>query len=122
VNHYPFPLARFFSKLLMLSILGVSLSIPPFLVYLGRISFGLYVFHLLAINLTDYVDSTFLGLPGWYGVRHMLHLAASLLLTIAVAAFSYRFFETPFLKLKERFAVIASRPICILPRAMRASL
>jgi peptidoglycan/LPS O-acetylase OafA/YrhL len=34
----------------LLSVLGITRSFPSPLVYLGRISFGLYVFHLLAIQ------------------------------------------------------------------------
>jgi peptidoglycan/LPS O-acetylase OafA/YrhL len=33
-----------------------------------------------------------------------------LALTIASAALSYRYFERPFLKLKERFTLVPSRP------------
>lgn len=50
--------------------------------YLGKISFGLYVFHAAVIELAG----PWLALP----------------LTIAVAALSYRFLETPFLRLKDR--------------------
>jgi peptidoglycan/LPS O-acetylase OafA/YrhL len=53
------------------------------LAYLGRISFGLYVFHAAAIELAGPV----LALP----------------LTIALATASYKYLETPFLRLKERF-------------------
>ena len=87
----------------MLSVLGIKRNIPPLLIYLGRISFGLYVFHLLAIQVVIF------ALSGGYG--HIGGVAASLLLTIIMAALSYRFLETPFLRLKERFAVVASRPI-----------
>jgi peptidoglycan/LPS O-acetylase OafA/YrhL len=92
----------------MLSVLGITRNIPPPLIYLGRISFGLYVFHLLAIQVVEIYKSIF-ALSGWYG--YIGGAAASLLLTIIMAALSYRFLETPFLRLKERFAVIASRPI-----------
>jgi peptidoglycan/LPS O-acetylase OafA/YrhL len=40
-----------------------------------------------------------------------LTLALSLGLTILLAALSYRYIETPFLKLKRRHAVIESQPI-----------
>jgi peptidoglycan/LPS O-acetylase OafA/YrhL len=32
-------------------------------------------------------------------------------ITVAIAAASYRWLETPFLKLKERFAHVQSRPV-----------
>jgi peptidoglycan/LPS O-acetylase OafA/YrhL len=53
--------------------------------YLGKISFGLYVFHAAALELAS---NAFVGL----------------VLTIAAAALSYRFLEMPFLRLKQRFA------------------
>jgi peptidoglycan/LPS O-acetylase OafA/YrhL len=36
---------------------------------------------------------------------------AALLATIAIAALSYRYFEAPFLRLKQKLARIQSRPI-----------
>lgn len=82
---------------LILGTLGMRIpsrhsSIARALIYLGRISYGLYVFHLLFIYL---LGSALAALPA----------------TIAVAAASYHFFEKPFLRLKTRFARIASRPI-----------
>ncbi|MEO5923521.1 MAG: acyltransferase [Bryobacteraceae bacterium] len=52
--------------------------------YLGKISFGLYVFHVAVIEITGPI--------------------AALPLTIAIAALSYRYLETPFLRLKARFS------------------
>ena len=53
--------------------------------YLGKISYGLYVFHAAALRV---VPSPLLALP----------------LTIGIAALSYRYLESPFLRLKDRFA------------------
>lgn len=80
------------------------LRFPPFtgLVYLGRISYGLYVFHLLAIALTKQV--MFIPLLG-IQVNFEIRLLLSFLLTVSFAAVSYMFLEQPFLKLKERFSV-----------------
>jgi peptidoglycan/LPS O-acetylase OafA/YrhL len=71
------------------------------LIYLGRISYGLYVFHLLAIALVGQV--VFIPLLG-IQVNFEIRLVLSLLLTVAFAAFSYACLEQPFLKLKERFS------------------
>ncbi|GAA3754142.1 acyltransferase family protein [Terriglobus aquaticus] len=76
--------------------------IPAFLAYLGRISFGLYVFHSPVFLL----GKRYLPLH-----RPWTLLPAELCLTIAAAALSYRFFETPFLRLKQRFEIVRSRPI-----------
>jgi peptidoglycan/LPS O-acetylase OafA/YrhL len=100
-----YALAAAGSVALILSLLGVRReSVPRWASYLGRISYGLYVFHVLAGLLA----SIFLQrahLPG--GWRPPLQLA----MTIAIAAVSYRFYETPFLKLKARAEVISTRPI-----------
>ena len=60
-------------------------------IYLGKISFGLYVFHAAAIEIAG----PLVALP----------------LTITTAALSYRYLETPFLRLKERYALVGSRPL-----------
>jgi peptidoglycan/LPS O-acetylase OafA/YrhL len=80
-------------------------SQPPvsrFLVYLGRISYGLYVFHLSAISLVE-VPTSSRG-------RWVFTVVGSFGLTILLAALSYRFVESPFLKLKKRFTWVQSTP------------
>ena len=76
------------------------------LVYLGRISYGLYVFHVLGLLISDYVvhDPT-AGL-----IRYAIRVAVALAATIAMSAISYRWLETPFLRLKQRFTHVPSRP------------
>ena len=75
------------------------------LVYLGRISYGLYVFHLLALTLVSKLSFIpVLQIP----LNFERRLLCSLLLTIILAALSYRFLEQPFLRLKKRFSYKAS--------------
>lgn len=84
------------------------LSMPPFswLVYLGRISYGLYVFHLFALALMAQVFVIpVLGIQLSFELRVVL----SLLLTIAMAAVSYKVLELPFLRLKDRFRPASKR-------------
>jgi peptidoglycan/LPS O-acetylase OafA/YrhL len=88
--------------------------VPAWLRYLGKISYGLYVFHPLAVTFTAQLMGA---------VAHGLHMegaalklfkvcvpVAALFATIGVAALSYRFLEMPFLQLKRRFTVVKSRP------------
>jgi len=103
---FGFPAIAVGACLIFLSILGSPLA-PRWLRYLGKISYGLYVFHMLAIHLS---------LKLWGGAVHNLrtflgYWCLSLLMTFAMAALSYRYFESPFLRLKERFTRVESRPV-----------
>lgn len=101
-----FPVVAVGCTLIVLAALGVSFQMPSFLVYLGKISYGLYVYHALGNLLSGAVipvHSSFLQLA--------LRPTAALAITILVAAASYAFLETPFLRLKQRFAHIESRPL-----------
>jgi peptidoglycan/LPS O-acetylase OafA/YrhL len=74
-------------------------------VYLGRISYGLYVFHALGLALgASWITSSspIVELGGRAGV--------ALAITFLLSAASYRWLEKPFLRLKERFSHVASRP------------
>lgn len=70
----------------------------PILMYLGRISYGLYVFHCTALILAR----TFV--PG-------LAIPVAAILTIILAIASYRWLESPFLRLKKSFEHLPSRPV-----------
>jgi peptidoglycan/LPS O-acetylase OafA/YrhL len=93
--------------LLLLSVMGISaMKLPRVLIYLGRISFGLYVFHELGLNLAWSLLHK-LRVPQPEVVAAFLGLA----ITIAFASLSYNFYEKPFLKLKKRLEVVKSRPV-----------
>lgn len=91
---------------LFLAICGTSLTARP-LVYLGKISYGLYVFHLLALRLVGGA----LGGKAGTAVRFAIYWGGSLLLTVALASASYRWLEIPFLRIKEQLETVKSRPI-----------
>lgn len=78
---------------------------PP-LVYLGRISYSLYVFHVVGLMITDYtIRHQDTNLP-----HYLYRNAVAFAITVAFAAVSYRFVEMPFLNLKQRFTHVVSRP------------
>ncbi|HKT53713.1 MAG TPA: hypothetical protein VJP88_04635, partial [Caulobacteraceae bacterium] len=89
-------------------VLNGALAVPlnvPWLSYLGKISFGLYVFHRSVVDAFEHYLPT--RSAPWQLGRIALELAA----TIAISALSYQLYEAPFLRLKERFAHIRSRPV-----------
>lgn len=81
------------------------LQFPPF-AYLGRISFGLYVFHPLAIMLGARLVKA-AGAPDTYG----MHVLTALGICIVFATISYYAFEVHLLRMKPR----GGRPITSSP-------
>ena len=77
--------------------------------YLGKLSYGLYVYHLFAVvlvlkGLPMIVDLQ--ALPTWMG--YSLTLGMILILTIGISHLSYRYFESYFLRKKIKFTTILS--------------
>jgi peptidoglycan/LPS O-acetylase OafA/YrhL len=91
--------------LLILGFLDIRIKFPGWMIYLGKISFGLYVYHFLYLMLVGHVASKYMDRTVW------LILPLALIPTILTAMLSYRYLETPFLNLRKRFAFINSRPI-----------
>ncbi len=100
------------SVLIFLSILDARVSVPGWLIYLGKISFGLYVFHQLFIDMA--MEPSFLigpWMPGMFYRHRSIALAVAMAGTIVTASLSYRYLETPFLRLKRRFEFLRTRPV-----------
>ena len=74
--------------------------------YLGKISFGIYVYHPLAIALTGLLMKGLIFSPL---LKIPVFILIIILLTILLATLSYRYFEYYFLKLKFNFAVVKSK-------------
>jgi peptidoglycan/LPS O-acetylase OafA/YrhL len=90
--------------------------IPRPLIQLGKVSYGLYVFHRLSQHIASYLLLAAARSELWTGrlrivLRDSATLVVALLLTMVLAFFSYRFLEMPFLRLKERFTFIRSRAV-----------
>ncbi|RUL83305.1 acyltransferase family protein [Tautonia sociabilis] len=77
------------------------------LVWLGRISYGLYLYHEIALGLVSWA---FRRLPAFPEAGLIASLSAPAL-TIGLAAASYYGFERPFLRLKGRWTRVPSRPV-----------
>jgi peptidoglycan/LPS O-acetylase OafA/YrhL len=69
--------------------------------YLGRISFGLYIYHELIVTLAGKLFPFFSGKNSFAFI--LLQECVTLAITVLIAHVSYRYFESYFLKLKDRF-------------------
>ncbi len=97
------------SVLVLVAFLGIDRRLlPGWAVSLGRISFGLYVFHVLAHDL---VTGVLRAVPLVGLSRLAVTICATFGLTVLMARISYRNLEMPFLRLKARHALIQSQPL-----------
>jgi peptidoglycan/LPS O-acetylase OafA/YrhL len=97
-----------------LSLYGASARfMPKILVYLGRISYGMYVFHITMfwVVFRIFKDelatiSMKVGLKDW---KDEVGILIAFMATVVFSVLSYYFLEKPFLRLKKRFTLIPSR-------------
>ncbi len=90
-----------------------SKFMPKIIVYLGRISYGLYVCHITMYwiifsifkNELKFVSSK-LGIVEW---QNEVGIVLTFILAVLFATLSYHFFEKHFLRLKKRYTLIQSR-------------
>jgi peptidoglycan/LPS O-acetylase OafA/YrhL len=81
--------------------------------WLGRISYGAYIFHdMFHLAYGDIVDRVCKQITAPSGVLHFLLVhpslptaALGLVATLLLSWLSFRFFESPFLDLKERWTI-----------------
>jgi peptidoglycan/LPS O-acetylase OafA/YrhL len=104
INLVALPLISFCCPVIIfLALQSKILGVRPF-PYLGKISYGLYAYHAMAIFLLDKVVSK----GSWL---KLLMIPTKFLVATAIAALSYKFIEAPILKFKERFTFVNSRPV-----------
>jgi peptidoglycan/LPS O-acetylase OafA/YrhL len=83
---------------------------PKWLLYLGRISFGLYMFHMPMLLFWDlFLPVSTHGSIAIKLIRSISFFTCTLGVTLILAYISYEWFEKPFLRLKDkRFTTIKS--------------
>ncbi len=101
------PAARLVTQLLMVMLVGACVAredhglarILRWSVFrrIGRVSYGMYMLHMLCIHVVDLVLLR-LGL-----MLPLLRLCLAVMLTYLAAALSYRYYESWFLQLKDRW-------------------
>ncbi len=86
---------------------------PSVLAYLGRISYGMYVFHItiywIVYNIFKNQLAAFSNNIGLYEWKHEVGLIIAFLITVGISLLSYNYFEKYFLRLKRRFTLVPSR-------------
>ncbi len=80
---------------------------PKWLLFLGKISYGLYIFNLFATHFV------LVAMRGRFPV--LLELPCVIVMNLLLAVLSYFLIEKPFLRLKGRFEVVRSRPVESMP-------
>lgn len=106
-----YPLMSLGGSAIFLSVLGAAQDGFPFLkysglIYLGKISYGLYAFHILGFQLSNYLFSRYQAAHGW-----SLSWLCALAITSLFAAASFKWLESPFLRLKrKKFTYVPSGP------------
>lgn len=112
-----YPLLAAASFCLLLGIMRPQHPITRFLAlrpisYLGRLSYGLYLYHILAMFPSGYPPAPiYKTLADRVGSEWLAHLVVALTLTIILTLASYYLIERPFLRIKERFSFVRSRVI-----------
>ena len=98
------------------AIVAIAVTVPGWLrkglasrrlVWLGKISYGLYMYHEIAIQLKGWIAYQL----GWFPFENYILPAIALGLTIAMAWQSYDRYESWFLRLKGRWTRVPSRPV-----------
>lgn len=69
---------------------------------LGKVSYGLYVYHMLSFPIAFFLANSLNLSIGDFG-NYLLKIAWALALTISISLFSYKYFESYFLRFKKKF-------------------
>jgi peptidoglycan/LPS O-acetylase OafA/YrhL len=80
----------------------------PLLSYLGKISYGLYMYHnIVLVGMLRLLKDS--GLFSFQTVAgNAVYYISTILLTVIIASLSYEFFEKRFLRIKVRFSTVVS--------------
>ncbi|MEO0746113.1 MAG: acyltransferase [Pseudomonadota bacterium] len=76
-------------------VLSAVFKLPP-VVRVGEISYGIYLYHLIALHIAN----VGLNRLGWHGDWSVFIVYSAI--TIVIAELSFRYYETPFLNLRHR--------------------
>lgn len=79
--------------------------------YFGKISYGLYVYHIAGIIVAQNIADVFL--PGMqdHTSYSAIVVIIAFMLTLLISSLSYQLLEKTFLRMKPRFTFVESRPV-----------
>jgi peptidoglycan/LPS O-acetylase OafA/YrhL len=80
----------------------------PIFQYLGKLSYGIYIIHMIVIFLLPRFISVSKIVAPW---NYIMVFSLVLFITIILADFSYKYYESYFLRLKNKFAVVKSTSV-----------
>jgi peptidoglycan/LPS O-acetylase OafA/YrhL len=82
----------------------------PLVRTLGKISYGIYLFHTAVLQLTLVFFKKVVKHPGSHLIYDLAYPLCGLAATCVVAYISYQYYESWFLKKKDKFAFILAKP------------
>lgn len=116
-KYIPSPITNEFIALVSLIVIMAGLVWKPILEnklmnYFGKISYGIYVIHPILLYVGTRTIGNMLSRYEWVrnqgGVCFAIIFVAVSGLTILIAGLSYKFYEMPFLRMKDKFSVVKS--------------
>jgi peptidoglycan/LPS O-acetylase OafA/YrhL len=83
--------------------------------WLGGISYGVYVYHMLFLSVFVSIEQRIFGQRSQVFINAALFFIAAIG-SVGMAWISFRFFETPFSKLKDRFSALSANSVSPVSR------
>lgn len=120
---FPFPIANGYKQIWGYSLLNYFFAVTIYAVareglfnrflelswmkYLGKISYGLYVYHFVLIYFASRINDFS---PLTYEQNQMIVAVPVFAMTVLLAALSYKYIEKPILNLKDKYFPSSARP------------
>ena len=82
----------------------------PVLKYFGKISYGIYMYHMMIAGFVLHVLNNFYSKPSGIFYNLLLY-SLTLSLTLLISHLSYTYLEKPFLKIKLKYTYVNSRDV-----------
>ncbi|HVX26713.1 MAG TPA: acyltransferase [Parafilimonas sp.] len=87
----------------------------PLIKDLGKISYGIYIYHIAVCQIVMFAFRKFLNYPGSHLIYDVLYPLTNLIITCIVAFISYKYYESFFLKKKKKFTIVQSENVALKP-------